>query len=320
MSKPKMTSIGGQALIEGVMMRGPYKTSMAVRDPQGEIVIEEVKYGTWGAKSKFLRLPLIRGVINLVDSMRVGMKCLMRSADISLGEEAEEEEKSKFEKKMDQIFGEKLVGILMGIASVLGVALAIFLFMFLPSLLFNWFKLLFQQDIENYRALFEGILKIGIFLTYLKLVSQMKEIHRVFEYHGAEHKTIFCYEAGEELTVENVKKYKRFHPRCGTSFMFLMILIGIILGFLLTMFTDTSRNLYLWVTIKILMIPVLCAIGYELIKFVGRHGDSKIGKIISTPGLWVQRLTTYEPDDSQIETAIAAMNEVIPENEEDDIW
>ena len=169
---------------------------------------------------------------------------------------------------MDQIFGEKLVGILMGIASVLGVALAIFLFMFLPSLLFNWFKLLFQQDIENYRALFEGILKIGIFLTYLKLVSQMKEIHRVFEYHGAEHKTIFCYEAGEELTVENVKKYKRFHPRCGTSFMFLMILIGIILGFLLTMFTDTSRNLYLWVTIKILMIPVLCAIGYELIKFV----------------------------------------------------
>lgn len=320
MSKPKMTSIGGQALIEGVMMRGPHKTSMAVRDPQGEIVIEEVKYGTWGAKSKFLRLPLIRGVINLVDSMRVGMKCLMRSADISLGEEAEEEEKSKFEKKMDQIFGEKLVGILMGIASVLGVALAIFLFMFLPSLLFNWFKLLFQQDIENYRALFEGILKIGIFLTYLKLVSQMKEIHRVFEYHGAEHKTIFCYEAGEELTVENVKKYKRFHPRCGTSFMFLMILIGIILGFLLTMFTDTSRNLYLWVTIKILMIPVLCAIGYELIKFVGRHGDSKIGKIISTPGLWVQRLTTYEPDDSQIETAIAAMNEVIPENEEDDIW
>lgn len=320
MSKPKMTSIGGQALIEGVMMRGPYKTSMAVRDPQGEIVIEEVKYGTWGAKSKFLRLPLIRGVINLVDSMRVGMKCLMRSADISLGEETEEEEKSKFEKKMDQIFGEKLVGILMGIASVLGVALAIFLFMFLPSLLFNWFKLLFQQDIENYRALFEGILKIGIFLTYLKLVSQMKEIHRVFEYHGAEHKTIFCYEAGEELTVENVKKYKRFHPRCGTSFMFLMILIGIILGFLLTMFTDTSRNLYLWVTIKILMIPVLCAIGYELIKFVGRHGDSKIGKIISTPGLWVQRLTTYEPDDSQIETAIAAMNEVIPENEEDDIW
>lgn len=320
MSKPKMTSIGGQALIEGVMMRGPYKTSMAVRDPQGEIVIEEVKYGTWGAKSKFLRLPLVRGVINLVDSMRVGMKCLMRSADISLGEEAEEEEKSKFEKKMDQIFGEKLVGILMGIASVLGVALAIFLFMFLPSLLFNWFKLLFQQDIENYRALFEGILKIGIFLTYLKLVSQMKEIHRVFEYHGAEHKTIFCYEAGEELTVENVKKYKRFHPRCGTSFMFLMILIGIILGFLLTMFTDTSRNLYLWVTIKILMIPVLCAIGYELIKFVGRHGDSKIGKIISTPGLWVQRLTTYEPDDSQIETAIAAMNEVIPENEEDDVW
>lgn len=320
MSKPKMTSIGGQALIEGVMMRGPHKTSMAVRDPQGEIVIEEVKYGTWGAKSKFLRLPLIRGVINLVDSMRVGMKCLMRSADISLGEEAEEAEKSKFEKKMDQIFGEKLMGILMGIASVLGVALAIFLFMFLPSLLFNWFKLLFQQDVENYRALFEGVLKIGIFLTYLKLVSQMKEIHRVFEYHGAEHKTIFCYEAGEELTVENVKKYKRFHPRCGTSFMFLMILIGIILGFLLTMFTDTSRNLYLWVTIKILMIPVLCAIGYELIKFVGRHGDSKIGKIISTPGLWVQRLTTYEPDDSQIETAIAAMNEVIPENEEDDIW
>ena len=320
MSKTKMTSIGGQALIEGVMMRGPHKTSMAVRDPQGEIVIEEVKYGIWGSKSKIFRLPFIRGIINLIDSMRVGMKCLMRSADISLGEEVEEEEKSEFEKKMDRIFGEKFVGILMGIASVLGVALAIFLFMFLPSLLFNWFKLLFQQDIEGYRALFEGILKIIIFLSYLKLVSQMKEIHRVFEYHGAEHKTIFCYEAGEELTVENVRKYKRFHPRCGTSFMFLMILIGIILGFLLTMLTDASRNLYLWVTIKILMIPVLCAVGYELIKFMGRHGNSKIGKIISTPGLWVQRLTTYEPDDSQIETAIAAMKEVIPENEEDDIW
>ena len=318
MSKPKMTSIGGQALIEGVMMRGPYKTSMAVRDPQGEIVIEEVKYGTWGAKSKFLRLPLIRGVINLVDSMRVGMKCLMRSADISLGEEAEEEEKSKFEKKMDQIFGEKLVGILMGIASVLGVALAIFLFMFLPSLLFNWFKLLFQQDIENYRALFEGILKIGIFLTYLKLVSQMKEIHRVFEYHGAEHKTIFCYEAGEELTVENVKKYKRFHPRCGTSFLFVVVVVSILVSSLVFSFVNW-RNMWVRMALHLLLLIPIVGVTYEFNRYVGGH-DNKVTRFLARPGLWLQNFTTNEPDDSMLEVAIRALELVIPEEKGKDAW
>lgn len=306
------TSIGGQALIEGVMMKGPYKTAMAVRVPDGSIHIEEVNTSSSLGKKKFFKLPFIRGVYNLINSMRIGMKCITRSAELALPED-ESSKTADGEKKTSKLFG-----VLMALASVLGVVLALFLFMYIPAFLFDLInKHVISADISGWRAVFEGILKLIVFLVYLKVVTLMKDIHRVFEYHGAEHKTIFCYEAGEELTPENVRKYKRFHPRCGTSFMFLMIIVGIVLTFILTCFINVAAiPRVLWVAIKILILPVLCGVGYEILKFTARH-DNTFTKIIATPGLWVQRLTTYEPDDSEIECAIAALKEVIPDDESD---
>lgn len=316
MSDKKRTSIGGQALIGGVMMRGPYKTAMAVRNPQGEIVIEEVEPIKALGKKKFLKLPFVRGIFNLIDSMRLGMKSITRSAEIAY-EGVEEEEPSKFEERMTKIFGEKFFNIFLGIASVLGVLLGVFLFMYLPSLFFKLINGAFNNALSAYRAVFEGVVKIAIFLAYLKVITLMGEIKTVFRYHGAEHKTIFCYEAGLELTPENVKKFKRFHPRCGTSFMFLMLIVGIIVTFMITAIFDVDAlPTVVWVLIKILTIPVLCGIGYEIIKFTGRH-DNIFTRIVAAPGLWVQRLTTYEPDDSQIECAIEALKAVIPEDGSD---
>lgn len=316
MSETKRTSIGGQALIGGVMMRGPYKTAMAVRTPKGEITVEEVPPIKALGKMKFLKLPFIRGIFNLIDSMRLGMKSITRSAEIAY-EGVEEEEPSKFEKRMTKIFGEKFFNIFLGAASVLGVALGIVLFMYLPALLFKLLNGAFNNGISNYRAVFEGVVKIIIFLAYLKIITLMGEIKTVFRYHGAEHKTIFCYEAGEELTPENVRKFKRFHPRCGTSFLFLMLIVGIIVTFTITSIFDVEAlPTFVWVIIKILLIPLLCGIGYEIIKFTGRH-DNLFTRIISAPGLWVQRLTTQEPDDSHIECAIEALKAVIPEDGSD---
>lgn len=315
MSDKKRTSIGGQALIGGVMMRGPYKTAMAVRKPDGEITVEEVEPIKALGKMKFLKLPFIRGIFNLIDSMRIGMKTITRSAEIAY--EGIDEEPSKFEEKMTKIFGEKFFNVLLGISSVLGVALGLVLFMYLPSLLFELLNGAFDNNLSVYRALFEGVVKILLFLGYLKVITLMGEIKTVFQYHGAEHKTIFCYEAGLELTPENVKKFKRFHPRCGTSFMFLMLVVGIIVTFTITaVFNVESLPTILWVLIKIMTIPILCGIGYEIIKFTGRH-DNWFTRIIAAPGLWVQRLTTYEPDDSQIECAIESLKAVIPEDGSD---
>lgn len=315
MSDKKRTSIGGQALIGGVMMRGPYKTAMAVRKPDGEITVEEVEPIKALGKMKFLKLPFIRGIFNLIDSMRIGMKTITRSAEIAY--EGIDEEPSKFEERMTKIFGEKFFNVLLGISSVLGVALGLLLFMYLPALLFKLLNGAFDNNLSAYRALFEGVVKILLFLGYLKVITLMGEIKTVFRYHGAEHKTIFCYEAGLELTPENVKKFKRFHPRCGTSFMFLMLVVGIIITFTITAIFDVEAlPTVVWVLIKILTIPILCGIGYEIIKFTGRH-DNWFTRIIATPGLWVQRLTTYEPDDSQIECAIEALKAVIPEDGSD---
>lgn len=315
MSDKKRTSIGGQALIGGVMMRGPYKTAMAVRKPDGEITVEEVEPIKALGKMKFLKLPFIRGIFNLIDSMRIGMKTITRSAEIAY--EGIDEEPSKFEEQMTKIFGEKFFNVLLVISSVLGVALGLVLFMYLPSLLFELLNGAFDNNLSVYRALFEGVVKILLFLGYLKVITLMGEIKTVFQYHGAEHKTIFCYEAGLELTPENVKKFKRFHPRCGTSFMFLMLVVGIIVTFTITAIFDVeSLPTILWVLIKIMTIPILCGIGYEIIKFTGRH-DNWFTRIIAAPGLWVQRLTTYEPDDSQIECAIESLKAVIPEDGSD---
>ena len=213
-----------------------------------------------------------------------------------------------------------LMAIIGAISMVFGIAVALVLFFYLPSLVFKYINHLAGGQMTAYQAAFEGVLKIIIFVIYLLLVSQMKDIKRVFMYHGAEHKTIFCYEHGNELTVENIRKEKRFHPRCGTSFLILMLIVSIIFYMIIArVFPSLAKNIVLWMLIRIACLPLLVGIGFELIKFCGRH-DNFVTRIISAPGVWLQRITTKEPDDSMIEVAIEAMTAVIPENSEDDRW
>ncbi len=317
----KITSIGGSALIEGIMMRGPQRTTVCVRTAPDEIYSEDVSINTIPSKCKAFKLPFLRGIAGLIDSMRLSYKSLMLSADKAIeAGEIEEEEPSKFEKWLDEKFGDKLVKILMVFASILGVALAVALFFFVPSFLFDLtanFVPAFKGDGELavfWKSVFEGVLKIILFLGYIILCSQMTQMKRVFMYHGAEHKTIFCYENEEELTVENVKKQSRFHPRCGTSFMVLMLIVGIVVGLFVPVAPfgiPILRPVF-----KILLLPISCGIGYELIKICGRH-DNLFTRIIAAPGLWAQRITTKNPDDDMIEVAIEAIKAVIPEDGSD---
>lgn len=303
----KKTSIGGQALIEGIMMRGPKRTAMAVRNTNGEIVLD-----TWsnsaedngGLLKTLKRIPVVRGVFNFADSMITGYKTLMKSAEIS-GFEEDEKEESK-----------GMMAIVGVVAGILGVCLSVGLFIALPTFLYELISLIDPVFFANrfLKSLFEGIFKIAILVGYMAAVSQMPDIKRTFRYHGAEHKTIFCYEAGLELTVENVRRQGRFHPRCGTSFLVLMVLVGIFIGMLI----PAELNMLLRVLIKILLLPITMGIGYELIKLAGRH-DNVFTRIVSAPGLWLQRITVLEPDDSMIECAIAAVNEVIPDDGSDEI-
>ncbi len=315
----KITSIGGSALIEGIMMRGPKKTVVAVRTAPDKIETEELEVKTLSSKSKFFRVPFIRGIAGMIDSLKLSYKSLMLSANKAIDSiEVEEEKMSKFEKWLNDKFGEKLMNVIMTIASVLGVALAVVLFIWVPSLLYGLLQPLHPVfDNQLLRSSFEGILRIVLFLGYIIIVSQMEDMKRVFMYHGAEHKTIFCYEADEELTVENVRKHKRFHPRCGTSFMIIMLLLGIVIG----LFVPSFSYLGIWGTvlraaIKILLLPLTVGIGYELIKLCGKY-DNWFTRIIAAPGMWAQRITTREPDDSMIEIAIAAITPVIPDDGSD---
>ena len=413
----KITSIGGSALIEGIMMRGPKKNTVCVRTGKDELYTEDVTVTFLAQKAKIFKLPFFRGFAGLIDSMRLSYKSLMLSADKAVESVEIDEEPSKFEKWLDDKFGDKLMKILMAFASVLGVALAIGLFFFLPSFLFdvsgnfipafrddsvysytvtdntttvqfmdeaekeltvpfavtdtgkvwtvldekdenglykitvtdetnpagngtvsmrnmrNW-KRVYIKTAENgaalsakqkmdvsqeglqrlWKSIFEGVLKIVLFLGYIILVSQTKDMKRVFMYHGAEHKTIFCYENDEELTVANVKKQIRFHPRCGTSFMVIMLLLGILIGLFVP--ANPFGIAFLRPLFKILLIPVTCGIGYELIKLCGRH-DNTFTRIIAAPGLWAQHITTKEPDDDMIEVAITAIKAVIPDDGSD---
>lgn len=320
-STKKITSIGGSALIEGIMMRGPKRTTVCVRTGADEIYSEDVSINTIPSKCKIFKLPFLRGIAGLIDSMRLSYKSLMLSADKAIeAGEIEEEEPSKFEKWLDEKFGDKLVKILMVFASILGVALAIALFFFVPSFLFDFtsnFVPAFKGDGELavfWKSVFEGVLKIVLFLLYIVVCSQMTEMKRVFMYHGAEHKTIFCYENEEELTVENVKKQSRFHPRCGTSFMVLMLIVGILVGLFIPVAPFGIG--FLRPVFKILLLPISCGIGYELIKICGKH-DNLLTRIIAAPGLWAQRITTKNPDDDMIEVAIEAIKAVIPEDGSD---
>lgn len=306
MSKCKYTSIGGQALIEGIMMKSPEKTAMAVRTKSGEIELFEPEELNLRKKYKILKLPLIRGVISFVEAMINGYKALMLSAEKSGFTDLEEEETKKTpeSEKKNQV----LLNVVMVIASVLGVVLALVLFTALPRFIVGGLEKLFASNFSSLaRSSIEQFLKLAVFVAYVWAVSYMKDIRRTFMYHGAEHKTIFCYEKGLPLTVENVRKQKRFHPRCGTSFMILMILVSVIISTLIQIIFPTVYNLaFLWILVKILLIPLTCGVGFEVLKLCGKY-DNVITRIISAPGLWLQRITTKEPDDGMIEIAIAAL-------------
>lgn len=308
MANKKKTSIGGQALIEGIMMRGPFLTSMATRMPDGSIEVETWDTHKSGKTPWTRRAPFIRGIFNMVDSMVVGYSCLMKSAEKA----GVEEEPTKFDRWLEEKLGDNLMKVLGGFAVVLGVALAAVLFIFIPTGLSSLLKPLIGAGIGL--SLIEGLIKVIILVGYMWLCSRMKEIHRVFEYHGAEHKSIACYEAGLPLTVENIRPQRRFHPRCGTSFLFLVVFISIIVGSFISWDNPAIRML-----LKLALIPVVVGISYELIKLAGRS-DGILTRIISAPGMWLQRITTCEPDDSQIECAIAALEAVIPEDENADRW
>ena len=306
----KYTSIGGQALIEGIMMNSPEKTALSVRMPDGTVDTEMLKSESLRQKYKILALPVIRGVVGFGESMVQGYKAMMLSAEKSGFTDLEEGEKTEKDEKKES----RLVNIIMVIGTVLGVALAVVLFMLLPRLIVSGLQALFNTGFSRLvRSSIEQLIKLSVFVLYVWLVSFMKDIKRVFMYHGAEHKTIFCYEKGLELTVENVRKQKRFHPRCGTSFMILMILISIVFSTVVQMiFPDVYNVYWLWVIVKILLIPLTCGVGFEVLKICGKY-DNIVTRIISAPGMWLQRLTTKEPEDSMIEVAIIALKACEPE-------
>ncbi len=304
----KKTSIGGQALIEGIMMRGPFLSSMATRLPDGSIGLETWDTYKGNTVHWTRKVPFIRGIFNMVDSMVTGYSCLMKSAEKA----GVEEEPTKFDKWLEKKLGDNMMKVLGGISVVLGIVLAAVLFILIPTGLSSLLKPLLGAGIGL--SLIEGLIKVIILVGYMALCSRMKEIHRVFEYHGAEHKSIACYEAGLPLTVENIRPQRRFHPRCGTSFLFLVVFISIIVGSFISWENPAIRML-----IKLLLIPVVVGISYELIKLAGRS-DGVLTQIISAPGMWLQHITTCEPDDGQIECAIAALEAVIPEDENADRW
>ena len=305
------TMIGGQALMEGILMRGPDKQAVVCRTENG--IVEKVEpLNLVKDRHPALGWPLIRGVVTLADSLVKGMKALTYSA--SLLPEEQQEEPTKFDLWLEKRLGsEKAEKIVIGCAAFLGVLLALALFIFLPTLIAGLIPGL--EGRYTLRSLIEGAVKIVIFLVYLGLVAHMKEIKRLFAYHGAEHKTIFCYEKGLPLTVENVRPQSRFHPRCGTSFLLVVIILGIMAGLLIQV-----DNMLLRAGLRLLLLPVIIALAYELNRWAGRHDTNIVSRIVTWPGKQLQRLTTNEPDDGMIECAIRAMELVIPEEKGRDAW
>lgn len=307
------SKIGGQALIEGIMMRGVRRSAMAVRAPDKTIQTEEWDNSQTGSTFKPLRkIPLLRGVYSMVSSMMLGYKCMMKSAEMAGLDLEEEGEPSKLELWLEKTFGDQLMKVITWIGAILGVVLAVVLFMFLPT--FVVWGIGKVVPIGIFKGLLEGVIKIIVFILYLLLVGKMQEMRRVFEYHGAEHKTIACFEAGEELTVENIQKQTRFHPRCGTSFMILVLIISILVFSVVSWGNPLVRTIW-----KLVLLPVVIGIAFELIQLAGRH-DNVLTRIISWPGIQLQHLTTREPHPDQIEVAIAAVTPVLPETLEEDRW
>lgn len=294
----RKVSIGGQALIEGIMMKSPEQYSIAVRKPDGTIDVQIFDNN----KVKFQKIPVLRGIMNFFDSLLTGYKSLMHSAEIAMEGELEED---AFDKWVKAHFGEKSSEIITMIAGVLGGMLALVLFMVLPTTIAGLLDKIIP--LGGFKNVVEGVSKLAIFVLYLWLVSKMEDIRRTFSYHGAEHKTIACYESGQPLTVENVKKHSRFHPRCGTSMMFIILIVSIIV-FSFVPWKGTLSRAFM----KVLFLPVVVGISYEILRYTGRHTNA-CTKLLAAPGLWFQRLTTNEPDDDMIEVAIASVNALLPE-------
>lgn len=309
-NKKEYVAVGGQALMEGIMMRGPKGSAMALRLPDGSIDVEMKKFVSIRKKYKFFNIPVLRGVVSFIESMIFGYNCLMESAEkTSLDDLSADESDSKLDKWLSDHFGPKMMSVIGIVSMVLSLGISFLLFMYAPSKLFTFVnERLFDGGILKIRTLFEGIIRIIIFVTYMVVVSKMKEIHRVYMYHGAEHKSIFCFEAGLDLTVENVKKQIRFHPRCGTSFIFLSIIISIIISsvFALILPDFILQSTWRWVLIKLLILPLIMGVGFEFIQLAGKY-QNRLTKALSAPGLWMQRITTAEPTDDIIEVGIAAL-------------
>ncbi|MBV1818315.1 DUF1385 domain-containing protein [Clostridium cochlearium] len=292
----KQCNVGGQAVMEGVMMRGTRGIATAVRKSDGEIVMDIQQFTPYSKRNKFFSMPIIRGFISLIESLVIGIKTLNYSASFF----EEDDEKSKFNIWIEKKFGERADNIIITIVMCVSFFISVGLFVVLPTVIANLFK---KLGVESSLVLniIEGIIRVGIFLSYIYIIGKMDDINRFFQYHGAEHKTIFCYESSEELTAENVKKHSRFHPRCGTNFLFLVMIVSIIIFSFTGWNSLLERMMY-----RIILIPVVSGTTYEIIKWLGKS-QSKIAKIIAAPGLALQRLTTREPDTSQIEVAIKAL-------------
>ncbi len=319
------TMIGGQALIEGIMMRGPEKDATVVRTADGLKV--DVKPRTVRPKNSLLSWPLIRGVVNFFDAQVVGVKALLYSADLS--PEETEETSSKLDRWLEKKLGnEKFQKMIISLAVAMGLGMSILLFFLLPMLVSSLFDRWIQSTLVLH--LLEGVVRMVIFMGYLLLVSRMQEMKRVFSYHGAEHKTIRCYEAGLPLTVENVRMQTRMHPRCGTSFLLVVMILSILVfsvasSLLLAAVPalEAMKGGFLYrlimILFKLLLLPVVVAFSYEINRWVGRH-DNGFTRVLTGPGMWMQNFTTNEPDDSMIEVGIAALQAVLPEKEGADLW
>ena len=314
-------SVGGQALIEGIMMQGPKGAAMSVRLPDGTIDTEKLEVKRVRDKFKPAGWPLIRGIFNMAESLIFGFKCMEKSAEkVGIDDGTDPEDMSKLDKWLSEHFGPKMMAVVTAISAVLGCGLAFLLFFYLPTFIVDMVdEFVFKNALAKLHPVFEGVFRMIIFVAYIWLVSRIPDIKRVFMYHGAEHKSIFCYEAGLELTVENVKKQSRFHPRCGTSFIFVILIISILISSVLVVaFPGIDTNRILWMAIKLLVVPVTVAVGYEFIRYAGKH-DNFIVKILAAPGLWMQRLTTNEPTDDIIEVGIESLKAVlvdVPEKSE----
>lgn len=309
------TMCGGQALIEGIMMRGPEKEAIVVRKPDGELEVKVEPLKLVKTRHPWLGVPFIRGPINFVDSMVHGVKALMYSAEFYPEDEETPQEPSKLDAWLEKhLSGEKAMSVVVTLSVILGLCFSILLFFILPTLITGFLT----RWLENRLALslIEGVVRMVIFFLYLILMSQMKDMKRVFRYHGAEHQTIFCYENGLPLTVENVRKMPRHHPRCGTSFLFVIMAVAILIHAVLGVGWD---NTWLRLAVRLLSLPIIVSITYELNRFVGRH-DNWFTRILTAPGLWLQNWTTQEPDDTMIEVGIRALSEVLPQEKGADAW